>query len=79
MLTAELNWRWVLFVNIPLGVGLLAAGILTLLPAPNNSERTRLDLPGALTATLGIGAWSCAAHTKCRSRLRSPARRPGPR
>jgi EmrB/QacA subfamily drug resistance transporter len=56
VLTAELNWRWVLFVNIPLGVGLLAAGILTLLPAPNNSERTRLDLPGALTATLGIGA-----------------------
>ena len=45
-----------LFVNIPLGVGLLAAGLLTLLPAPTNAERTRLDLPGALTATLGIGA-----------------------
>lgn len=56
VLTAELNWRWVLFVNVPLGAGLLVAGILSLLPAPARAERTRLDLPGALSVTLGIGA-----------------------
>ena len=56
VLTAELNWRWVLFINVPLGIGLLVAAILTLLPAPANAERTRLDLPGALSVTLGIGA-----------------------
>ena len=56
VLTAELNWRWVLFVNIPLGAGLLAAALLSLAPAPVSTERTRLDLPGALSITLGIGA-----------------------
>jgi EmrB/QacA subfamily drug resistance transporter len=55
VLTAELNWRWVLFVNIPFGLGLLAAAMLILLPAPASAERARLDLPGALSATLGLG------------------------
>ena len=56
VLTAELNWRWVLFVNIPLGAALLAAAILSLVPAPASTERIPLDLPGALSITLGIGA-----------------------
>jgi MFS family permease len=56
VLTAELSWRWVLFVNIPLGAGLLAAAVLSLLPAPARAEPARLDLPGALSVTLGIGA-----------------------
>jgi EmrB/QacA subfamily drug resistance transporter len=56
VLTAELSWRWVLFINVPLGVGLLAAAILSLLPAPLSAERTRLDLPGAVSVTLGVGA-----------------------
>ena len=56
VLTAELSWRWVLFVNLPLGAGLLAAALLSLLPAPARTERARLDLPGALSVTLGIGA-----------------------
>jgi len=58
VLTAELSWRWVLFVNVPLGIGLLVAAILTLLPAPASAERSRLDLPGALSVTLGVGALS---------------------
>jgi EmrB/QacA subfamily drug resistance transporter len=56
VLTAELSWRWVLFVNIPLGAGLLVAAVFSLLPAPASTERLRLDLPGALSVTLGIGA-----------------------
>jgi EmrB/QacA subfamily drug resistance transporter len=56
LLTAELNWRWVLFVNIPLGAGLLAAALFSLVPAPARTERARLDLPGALAITGGIGA-----------------------
>ncbi|SHH79073.1 MFS transporter [Streptomyces sp. 3214.6] len=55
VLTAELNWRWVLFVNVPPGVALLVTGVLFLLPSAN-TERTRLDLPGALCVTLGVGA-----------------------
>jgi MFS family permease len=56
VLTAELNWRWVLFVNIPFGAVLLVAAVLSLLPDLARAGRTRLDLPGALSATLGIGA-----------------------
>jgi EmrB/QacA subfamily drug resistance transporter len=56
VLTAELSWRWVLFVNIPLGAGLIAAALLSLVPAPASTERIRLDLPGALSITGGIGA-----------------------
>lgn len=55
ILTAELSWRWVLFVNVPPGVALFVAGIVSLLPAPTGVERIRLDLPGALSATLGFG------------------------
>jgi EmrB/QacA subfamily drug resistance transporter len=56
VLTAELNWRWVMFVNVPLGVALLAASLYSLLPTPIGAKRVRLDLPGALSITLGMGA-----------------------
>ncbi|MEU1147700.1 MFS transporter [Streptomyces sp. NPDC005863] len=52
MLTEWLDWRWVLFVNVPIGV-LIA--VLTPLYI-NESERHpgRFDLTGALTSTLGM-------------------------
>ena len=56
VLTAELSWRWVLFINLPLGAALVAAATFSLLPAPARAQRARLDLPGALSVTLGIGA-----------------------
>ncbi|HVT66116.1 MAG TPA: DHA2 family efflux MFS transporter permease subunit, partial [Trebonia sp.] len=56
VLTAELSWRWVLFINVPLGVVLLAAALYALLPAPTGPDRVRLDVAGALGVTLGMGA-----------------------
>ncbi|MEV7612154.1 MFS transporter [Streptomyces sp. NPDC089799] len=55
VLTAELSWRWVFFVNIPAGIVLLAIGARLVLPSAL-AERTRLDVFGALCVTLGIGA-----------------------
>jgi EmrB/QacA subfamily drug resistance transporter len=55
VLTTELDWRWVLFVNVPIGAALLVAAIVCLVPAPASTTRIRLDLPGALGATVGIG------------------------
>ena len=55
VLTAELSWRYVLFVNVPIGVALLTATAASLMPSPPTSQRPRLDLPGALTATGGVG------------------------
>ena len=59
VLTAELSWRWVLFVNIPIGaVGLVAAA--TYLSESRRAEgdpaRPRLDVAGAVTVTAGLGA-----------------------
>lgn len=52
VLTDTLGWRWVLFVNVPIG-------LLLLLIAPRVLGETRgragkLDLPGAITATAGM-------------------------
>jgi EmrB/QacA subfamily drug resistance transporter len=48
------NWRWVLFVNVPIGllVALLAPRVLS------ESERRpgNFDLPGAVTASVGLAA-----------------------
>ena len=53
VLTTYAGWRWVLLVNVPvvigllLGVGTLKEGVL---------QRVKIDIPGAIAATLGIGA-----------------------
>ena len=54
ILTNFLGWRWVLFVNIPIGIVLLA-GAWVALPrdvAPTKSRS--LDLTGAITVTAGL-------------------------
>jgi EmrB/QacA subfamily drug resistance transporter len=54
VLTDLLSWRWVLFVNVPIGI-LLALASRYVLP---ESERNpgRFDLPGAVTVTAGVGS-----------------------
>src|ERR1700722_1537707 len=59
VLTAEASWRWVLFVNIPIGVAAGAAALLYLTEAKRSArgERaTKLDIGGAITVTAGLGA-----------------------
>ncbi|MFF3764281.1 MFS transporter [Streptomyces sp. NPDC001922] len=47
----DVDWRWVMFVNIPIGVALLA-GTKSLAEGERNPGR--LDIPGAVTGTLGL-------------------------
>ena len=54
-LLTTLSWRWVLFVNVPLGVGLFAAAAWSLLPHTAADLKRRLDVPGALAVTVGVG------------------------
>ncbi|HET6963922.1 MAG TPA: MFS transporter [Acidimicrobiales bacterium] len=59
VLTAEISWRWVLFVNIPIGVAGTVAALtyLTELRRPAADGRApRLDVAGAVTVTAGLGA-----------------------
>jgi len=52
-LLAEVTWRLVFFVNVPIGIALLAAS-LRLLPADPPARHGQLDIPGAVTATAGV-------------------------
>ncbi|MGI8329959.1 MFS transporter [Actinomadura scrupuli] len=53
LLTSYANWRWVLFVNIPVVVAIIIGlGVLK----EGERDRVKVDLPGAITSTLGIGS-----------------------
>ena len=52
-LLVEVTWRLVFFVNVPIGIALLAAS-MRLLPADPPGRGGQLDLPGAVTVTAGI-------------------------
>jgi EmrB/QacA subfamily drug resistance transporter len=54
MLTQWVSWRWVLFVNVPIGVAVIALSRLVLPETPRRSGR--FDLTGALTSTIGMAA-----------------------
>jgi EmrB/QacA subfamily drug resistance transporter len=54
VLTSLLNWRWVLFVNVPVGIVLLAAAWAALSRSEARGPRKALDLPGAVTVTAGL-------------------------
>ena len=53
MLTQWASWRWVMFVNVPIGLAVVLAG-RALLPE-TDPHPGRFDLLGALTSTLGLG------------------------
>jgi EmrB/QacA subfamily drug resistance transporter len=48
------SWRWVFFVNVPIGIALLFLARRELPETP--SRPGRIDIPGALTSTLGMTA-----------------------
>jgi EmrB/QacA subfamily drug resistance transporter len=48
------SWRWVFFVNVPIGIVLL---VLARRDLPETDRHTgRVDIPGALTSTIGMAA-----------------------
>lgn len=55
VLTSVLSWRWVMFVNVPIGMVVLAAATVALRRTSSHGARSRLDVPGAVAATLGFG------------------------
>ncbi|HEY3958770.1 MAG TPA: MFS transporter [Streptosporangiaceae bacterium] len=55
LLTSYLSWRWVLFVNVPIGIAVAAAGAYVL-GAGERLRGSRFDLPGAITGTGGLAA-----------------------
>jgi EmrB/QacA subfamily drug resistance transporter len=54
MLTSWLSWRWVFFVNVPIGI--LLALVAPLYITESERQPGRLDIAGALTSTAGMVA-----------------------
>jgi EmrB/QacA subfamily drug resistance transporter len=56
VLTQELSWRWILLINVPIGIGAaLAAWRVVLGGRPAAvAQRRHFDLTGALTVTAGL-------------------------
>lgn len=52
LLTELVSWRWVMFVNVPIGLAVLAFGRLVLTETPRREGH--FDLAGAVTSTLGL-------------------------
>src|ERR1700690_2558850 len=52
LLTEWASWRWVMFVNVPIGLAVLAVGGAVLVETER--RRGRFDLAGALTSTAGM-------------------------
>ncbi len=54
ILTSGLNWRWVLFVNVPIGLIAAALAPRILLESRREEAGNSFDIPGAVTVTAGL-------------------------
>jgi EmrB/QacA subfamily drug resistance transporter len=54
VITEWLSWRWVLFINVPIGVVVLAVTPLFVTETPRRPGR--FDVSGAITSTVGVAA-----------------------
>lgn len=75
LISDNLGWQWVFWVNIPLGIGALVLALLAIPVIERRPSRGRFDVAGAVTFTIalvalvlavtgsvevGIGAWTVA-------------------
>src|SRR3954454_1934277 len=68
LLTDLLSWRWILFINVPIGLLVLAVARFAITESRAEGERPTLDWAGALTITGGLialtyGIVSTDAHS----------------
>jgi EmrB/QacA subfamily drug resistance transporter len=56
VLTDLINWRWILLVNLPVGIVAVVAAFLLLNESRAEDRKVRLDLPGSALVTLGLAA-----------------------
>jgi EmrB/QacA subfamily drug resistance transporter len=56
ILTEELSWRWILFINIPIGIVTFIVARTYLQESRAQGERQPLDLLGAVLVTAGLTA-----------------------
>jgi EmrB/QacA subfamily drug resistance transporter len=56
VLTEKVNWNWIFFINVPIGVVAVLAARLFIDETKDTSRERRLDLPGLITSAIGLFA-----------------------
>src|SRR5438046_1480193 len=60
LLTEKIDWSWIFFINVPIGVLGIAAARLFVDESRDTSHEQRLDLPGLLFSGIGLFALTYA-------------------
>jgi EmrB/QacA subfamily drug resistance transporter len=56
VLTEDIHWSWIFFINIPVGVAGVVGALAFIDESRDTSHEQRLDLPGLLTSGIGLFA-----------------------
>jgi len=56
LLTQDIHWSWIFFINIPVGVAGVIAARVFIDETKDSSHEQRLDLPGLLSSAIGLFA-----------------------
>ncbi|HEY8406930.1 MAG TPA: MFS transporter [Gaiellaceae bacterium] len=60
LLTEHVNWNWIFFINVPVGIAGLVTAPLLIDESRDTSHEQRLDVPGLATSGLGLFALTFA-------------------
>jgi EmrB/QacA subfamily drug resistance transporter len=60
LISEHINWNWIFFINVPIGVLGVAAAFAFITESRDTSHEQRPDFPGLITSTLGLFALSYA-------------------
>jgi EmrB/QacA subfamily drug resistance transporter len=60
LLTEHVDWSWIFFVNVPIGVLAIVIGRLVISESRDTSAEQRLDIPGLLTSAAALFALTFA-------------------
>ncbi|HEY7197703.1 MAG TPA: MFS transporter [Gaiellaceae bacterium] len=60
VLTEQIGWEWIFFVNVPVGVLAIVVARLVITESRDTSHEQRLDLPGLLASGIGLFALTYA-------------------
>src|ERR671934_304712 len=56
VLTEKINWSWIFYVNVPVGVAGIFMALWAIDESRDTSEVQRLDIPGLLASAIGLFA-----------------------
>ncbi len=60
LITEHINWNWIFFINVPVGVVGIAVARVVIRESKDTSEEQRLDLPGLLSSAIALFALTYA-------------------